>query len=92
MENSPGYVGKRLYLTKIREEKNSEQLFMLRRRNNAYDATKENLFLVTFNVDEVLPLICKEDFVSEYRAFSKSPVFFYRSILDDGVNHLFISV
>ncbi|WP_028307963.1 pyridoxamine 5'-phosphate oxidase family protein [Desulfitibacter alkalitolerans] len=60
LENSPGYMGKRLYLTKIREEKNSEQLFMLRRRNNAYDATKENLFLVTFNVDEVLPIICKE--------------------------------
>lgn len=61
LENSPGYVGKRLYLSKVREEKNSEQLHQLRRRKNKYDVTKEDLFLVTFNVDEILPLICKED-------------------------------
>ena len=61
MENSPGYEGKRLYLTKIGEEKNSEQLFKLRRRNHKYVGPEETLFLVTFSVDEVLPLLCKED-------------------------------
>ena len=58
VENAPGYVGRRLYLTKIDEEKNSEQLFELRRRNSPPD---ENLFLVTFRIDEVLPLLCKDD-------------------------------
>ena len=61
VENSLGYNGKRLYLTKVKEEKNSEQLMQLRRRHSDYDPSKENLFLVTFNVDQALPLICKED-------------------------------
>ncbi len=60
MENSPGYQGKRLYLTMLHEEKNTEQLMQLRRRHQ-YVGPQENLYLVTFSVDEVLPLLCKED-------------------------------
>lgn len=50
--------GKRIYLTKLREEKNSELLFSLRRRcpkEEQEDA--ENLYLVFFRVDKILPLI-----------------------------------
>ena len=60
IENSPGYEGKRLYLTMIKEEKNSEELMNLRRRHT-HVSPEENLYLVTFSVDEVLPLLCKED-------------------------------
>ncbi len=61
MENSPGYEGKRLYLTRTGEEKNSERLNQIRRTERKYVGAKENLFLVTFSVDEVLPLVCKDD-------------------------------
>ncbi len=56
MENSPGYEGKRLYLTMIQEEKNSEQLIQLRRRHTQV-SPEEDLYLVTFSVDEVRPLL-----------------------------------
>jgi len=59
MEKGPGYKGKRLYLTKIREEQDTELLYSLRRRT--YPEEKEKLegprFLVFFRVDQVLPLI-----------------------------------
>jgi hypothetical protein len=50
--------GKRIYLTKVKEEKNSELLFSLRRRcTHEEKETKENLYLVFFKVDKILPLI-----------------------------------
>ena len=59
MEKGPGYKGKRLYLTKVREEQDTELLYSLRRRT--YPAEKEKQegprFLVFFRVDQVLPLI-----------------------------------
>uniref|UniRef100_A0A7V4LCT1 Pyridoxamine 5'-phosphate oxidase family protein n=1 Tax=Desulfobacca acetoxidans TaxID=60893 RepID=A0A7V4LCT1_9BACT len=59
MESGPGYQGKRLYLTKVREEQDTELLYSLRRRT--YPAEKEKQegprFLVFFRVDQVLPLI-----------------------------------
>lgn len=59
MEKGPGYKGKRLYLTKVREEQDTELLYSLRRRT--YPAEKEKQegprFLVFFRVDKVLPLI-----------------------------------
>jgi hypothetical protein len=59
MEKGPGYKGKRLYLTKVREEQDTELLYSLRRRT--YPEEKEKLegprFLVFFRVDQVLPLI-----------------------------------
>ncbi len=60
IENSQGYVGKRLFLSKIREEKNSEQLYSMRRRKYKSDSS-EDLFLVYFTIEEELPLICKDD-------------------------------
>ncbi len=59
MESGPGYKGKRLYLTKVREEQDTELLYSLRRRT--YPAEKEkqegSRFLVFFRFDKVLPLI-----------------------------------
>jgi len=50
--------GKRIYLTKVKEEKNSELLFSIRRRYK-HDGceTSEDLYLVFFKVDRVLPLV-----------------------------------
>ena len=56
MEKGPGYKGKRLFLTKVREEQDTELLQSLRRRQylNEKDEAK---FLVFFQVDKVLPLV-----------------------------------
>ena len=55
-EDGPGYKGKRLFLTKIREEKDTDLLKSLRRRQYA-DKKEEAKFLVFFKVDQELPLI-----------------------------------
>jgi hypothetical protein len=55
-EDRKGYKGKRLFLTKIREEKDSELLKSLRRRD-CPDKKEESQFLVFFKVDRELPLI-----------------------------------
>ena len=56
MEKGPGYKGKRLFLTKVREERDTELLQSLRRRQylNEKDEAK---FLVFFKVDKELPLV-----------------------------------
>lgn len=60
MEASDKYVGKRLFLTKVREEKDSELIPKLRRRKG-YALLEEDkdkpLFLVYFRIDKALPLI-----------------------------------
>ena len=59
-EDGPGYAGKRLYLTKMREEKDSPMIEEITRRHFPGIAGKyEGMtkFLVFFRVDEVLPLI-----------------------------------
>lgn len=55
----PGYSGTRLFLTKIREEKDSELTEKLKRRwlTPEEDKAKGPKFLVVFKVDKVLPLI-----------------------------------
>ena len=56
IEDGPGYKGKRLFLTKVREEQDSELLHSLRRRQ--YPNTKEEAkFLVFFKLDKELPLV-----------------------------------
>ena len=55
-EEGGGYKGKRLFLTKVREEKDTELLNSLRRRRYA-DKEMEGKFLVFFNIDRELPLI-----------------------------------
>ena len=59
MESGPGYKGKRLYLTKIREEQDTELLYSLRRRTYPQEKDKPEgpRFLVFFRVDKILPLI-----------------------------------
>jgi hypothetical protein len=56
VENGPGYKGKRLFLTKEREEQDSELLAQLRKREYI-DEKEESKFLVFFNISKELPLI-----------------------------------
>ena len=60
IEDSGGYVGKRLFLTRTREESDQEKIQSIRRRNLPQDCdegqTKEK-YLVYFRVDGIRPLI-----------------------------------
>jgi hypothetical protein len=56
MESGGGFAGKRLFLTKTREEQDSELLHSIRRKEYSGDE-KEPKFLVFFQIDKVLPLI-----------------------------------
>ena len=56
IEKSPGYKGKRLFLTKVKEEQDSELLQSLQRRQYI-DAKDEARFLVLFKIDKELPLV-----------------------------------
>jgi hypothetical protein len=59
MEQGDLYTGKRLYLTKIREETNTSLVEMLRRKQpeicSLYDDS--NKYLVHFQVNDVWPLV-----------------------------------
>jgi hypothetical protein len=59
VEKGKGYSGKRLYLTKTREETNTSAVEMLRKKQpeicSAYDDS--NKYLVHFHVDNVWPLV-----------------------------------
>ena len=60
LESGDRYVGKRLYLTKIKEEKDSNLIDKIRRRESCpvYDNYRDKTrYLVYFRVDKVLPLI-----------------------------------
>jgi hypothetical protein len=59
IQQGAGYRGKRLFLTKIREEKESELLERLHRRKCPVeeDKAKGPKFFVTFTIDKELPLI-----------------------------------
>ncbi len=56
IEKGPGYIGKSLFLTKLREEQDSELLQSLRRRQYI-DEKDEAKFLVIFKTDKELPLV-----------------------------------
>lgn len=57
-EKGEGYTGKRLFLTKISEEKETARLYELRRRSYPEDKDRrESKFLVFFKLDKALPLI-----------------------------------
>lgn len=55
-EQSSGYQGKRLYLTKVAEEKNAPLIDSLRRRKRD-TAPEEDQFLVYFKIDRERPLV-----------------------------------
>lgn len=59
IEEGAGYKGKRLFLTKIREEKETDLLYQLKRkeRTAAEEEGRGPKFLVFFNIDKELPLI-----------------------------------
>jgi hypothetical protein len=59
LEAGPGYKGARLYLSKIREEQDSDLLYSLRRRTYPAEAEKAEgpRFLVFFQVNQVLPVV-----------------------------------
>ena len=60
MESGERYVGKRLYLTKIKEEKDSELIDQIRRGESCpvdEGYKKGTRFLVYFKIDKVLSLI-----------------------------------
>jgi hypothetical protein len=60
LESGDRYIGKRLYLTKIKEEKNSALIDKIRRKESCpvYDKYRDKIkYLVYFQVDKVLPLI-----------------------------------
>ncbi|MBT8356401.1 MAG: pyridoxamine 5'-phosphate oxidase family protein [Deltaproteobacteria bacterium] len=56
IENGPGYKGKRLYLTMVKEEKNAEQITSLQRRKRKIKV-EEDRFLVFFELDRERPLV-----------------------------------
>jgi hypothetical protein len=60
MESGERYVGKRLYLTKIREEKDSDLIDQIRRRERGPSFRvygDKSKYLVYFRIRKVLPLI-----------------------------------
>ena len=59
IEISPGYQGKRLYLQKVREEKNSDLIKKIQRKtkNENVASTAEDRFLVYFRIDRIRPLV-----------------------------------
>jgi hypothetical protein len=62
VEAGKGYNGKRLYLRKVREEKETARLYELRRRSYPSDDDPENdpKFLVFFELEKVRPLLGNE--------------------------------
>ncbi len=59
IENAPGYQGVRLFLKKIREDKDSELIQQMTRRSLTAeeDKAKGTKFIVYFEVEKVLKLI-----------------------------------
>lgn len=57
-EEGEGHRGKRLYLTKLREEKDSELINTIRsKKHHSGSDDEKSRFLVFFRVDKELPLI-----------------------------------
>lgn len=59
LQTGPHYEGKRLYLTKIREEQDSDLLYTLRRKaiSERKEKSEGPRFLVFFKVEKILPVI-----------------------------------
>lgn len=55
-EEGPGYNGKRLFMTKVREEQDTELLKSLKRRKSK-NSNGDARFLVFFKLDKELPLV-----------------------------------
>jgi hypothetical protein len=57
LEDAPGYNGKRLYLTKVKEEQDKELIDSMRRKSEKHHEVDSNKHLVIFKVDRVRPLV-----------------------------------
>ena len=57
MENGKGYTGKRLYLKKLKEEKNEQLIMDICKKCDYSHYNIHNLYVVFFNIEKVLPLI-----------------------------------
>ena len=60
IEDEAGFKGVRLHITKIREEKDSEFLYSIRRRKYGTEKGENDQtskFLVIFKIDKILPLV-----------------------------------
>ena len=61
LENTEGYAGKRLYLTKIREETDSDRIKALKKKHSKIFKPDEiNRHLVYFTIDRIRPLVGDE--------------------------------
>jgi hypothetical protein len=56
VENGPGYKGKRLFMTNVREEQDPELIKKIKRRKYTDDGEQPK-FLVYFKLEKELPLI-----------------------------------
>jgi putative heme iron utilization protein len=59
VEQGEGYAGKRLYLTKVREETNTSVVEMFRKKQPEICASYDdsNKYLVHFQIDDIRPLV-----------------------------------
>ena len=57
LEDCPGYKGKRLYLTKIKEETDKELIDSMRRKSEKHHEVDSNKHLVYFSVDKIRALV-----------------------------------
>ena len=57
LEDAPGYNGKRLYLTKIKEETDKKLIDSMRRRAEKYQDANSKKHLVYFRVDRIRALV-----------------------------------
>ena len=58
LEDSPGYNGKRLYLSKIAEETDKDKIDAVRRKTEKHHTMSlEEKHLVYFSVDKIRPLV-----------------------------------
>ena len=61
LENTEGYAGKRLYLTKVREETDSDSIKALKKKHSKIFKPDEiNRHLVYFTIDKIRPLVGDE--------------------------------
>ena len=57
LEDCPGYKGKRLYLTKIKEETDKALIDSIRRKSEKHHEVDSNKHLVYFSVDKIRALV-----------------------------------
>ncbi|NQV33202.1 MAG: pyridoxamine 5'-phosphate oxidase family protein [Phycisphaeraceae bacterium] len=57
IEKDGGYLGKRLHLTKIREDKDQDAIDTIRRKQRTHTGPDSDSTLVVFQIDEIRPAV-----------------------------------